>query len=52
MMCAVVGLLVPLFAFLALAQSRRGSPARRLAWIGIGVWILLVIVTVGVAHKS
>jgi hypothetical protein len=47
MMFAVVGLLVPLFAIIALAQSKRGTPARRLAWIGIALWIagVLFIVT-------
>ena len=51
MMFAVVGLLVPLFALLALAQSRRGSAARRLAWIGIALWIAVMILTVSVARR-
>src|SRR6185503_10004282 len=51
MMFAVVGLLVPLFALLALAQSRRGSAARRLAWIGIALWIAGMIFVVAVARR-
>lgn len=37
---AVLGLIIPLLAFIALAQSRRGSAAYILSWIGIGLWIL------------
>jgi hypothetical protein len=36
---AVIGLVFPVFAFLALSRSRPGSGARRLAWIGIALWI-------------
>jgi hypothetical protein len=52
MMFAVVGLLVPLFALIALAQSKRGTPARRLAWIGIALWIAGVIFIVTRARPS
>jgi len=53
MMFAIVGLLVPLFAILALAQSRPGTAARRLAWIGIAVGIGVMILTVSLAtHRS
>lgn len=43
MMFAFAGLLIPIFAFIALAQSKRGTPARRLAWIGIAIWITCMI---------
>jgi hypothetical protein len=53
MLFAIVGLVVPLFALLALAQSKPGTPARRLAWIGIAVAVVLLILTVSVAtHRS
>jgi hypothetical protein len=53
MLFAIVGLIVPLFAILALAQSKPGTPARRLAWIGIAVAIAVMILTVSVAtHRS
>jgi hypothetical protein len=52
MMFAVVGLVVPIFALIALAQSRRGGAARRLAWIGIGLWIGGMIFIATVARRS
>lgn len=42
-MFAIAGLIVPLFAFLALAQSRKGGGARKLAWVGIALWIAATI---------
>jgi hypothetical protein len=52
MMFAVVGLIVPIFALIALAQSRRGTSARRLAWIGIGLWIAGMVFIASVARRS
>jgi hypothetical protein len=37
---AVLGLIIPVLAFIALAQSRRGSAAYIMSWVGIGLWVL------------
>lgn len=39
MLFAVFGLFVPVLAFVALALSRKGSRAYKLAWVGIALWI-------------
>jgi hypothetical protein len=50
MLFAVFGLVVPILAFLALALSRRGSSAYRLAWAGIGLWILTTLFIISRMH--
>jgi hypothetical protein len=44
MVFAVVGLFIPILAIFGLMQSRKGSGAYILSWIGIGLWIVNVLV--------
>lgn len=52
MVFAVLGLFIPILAVFGLMQSRKGSGAYLLSWVGIGLWIVnaLVILTL-VARK-
>lgn len=53
MLFAVFGLIVQILAFIGLAQSKRGSGAYLLSWIGIGLWIVgALLIASGVLSRA
>ena len=49
---AILGLFIPLLAVFGLMQSRKGSAAHILSWVGIGLWIAnVLLIAVLVARR-
>jgi len=53
MVFAILGLFMPLLAVFGLMASRKGSAARVLSWVGIGLWVVgAVLIAARVLHRT